>query len=240
MVDKKGKVMKLNIFYILSGVFLLIGCQQKEFLSKEGYLSVSGIEVQLQTNAEVISRAVSDDMLLIVELWKGNEKLRTLSTEEMQNKIELDAADDYMLKVYSPNYGVEKGWTNEEKGEPVYYTEVPFVVKLGETTGLKVKVTTITFAVSLNLSEVIGDWLQGYDFTVTAGDRTVALDNGDIVYFPYSEGVSFSYQLTLTNSDSETNTLNGDWGKDEGEVINTNTIYTVVYNWDTHSLSLKE
>ena len=115
MVDKKGKVMKLNIFYILSGVFLLIGCQQKEFLSKEGYLSVSGIEVQLQTNAEVISRAVSDDMLLIVELWKGNEKLRTLSTEEMQNKIELDAADDYMLKVYSPNYGVEKGWTNDEK-----------------------------------------------------------------------------------------------------------------------------
>ena len=173
-------------------------------------------------------------------MWKGNEMLRTLSTEEMQNKIELDAADDYMLKVYSPNYGVEKGWTNDEKGEPVYYTEVPFVVKLGETTGLKVKVTTITFAVSLNLSEVIGDWLQGYDFTVTAGDRTVALDNGDIVYFPYSEGVSFSYQLTLTNSDSETNTLNGDWGKDEGEGINTNTIYTVVYNWDTHSLSLKE
>ena len=71
---------------------------------------------------------------------------------------------------------------------------------------------------------MIGDWLQEYDFTVTAGDRTVALDNGDIVYFPYSEGVSFSYQLTLTNSDSETNTLNGDWGKDEGEGINTNTI----------------
>lgn len=218
---------------------MLIGCQQKEVLSGAGYLSVSGIEVQLQTVAEVASRS-TDDIIWTVELWKGGEMLRTLSTEEMQNKIELDAADDYMLKVYSPNYGVEKSWTNEEKGEPVYYTEVPFVVKQGETTGLKVQVPTITFAVSLNLSEVIGDWLQEYDFTVTAGDRTVALDNGDIAYFPYSEGVSFSYQLTLTNSDSETNTLNGDWGKDEGEVINTNTIYTVVYNWDTHSLSLKE
>lgn len=218
---------------------MLIGCQQKEVLSGAGYLSVSGIEVQLQTVAEVASRS-TDDIIWTVELWKGSEMLRTLSTEEIQNKIELDAADDYMLKVYSPNYGVEKGWTNDEKGEPVYYTEVPFVVKQGETTGLKVQVPTITFAVSLNLSEVIGDWLQEYDFTVTAGDRTVALDNGDIAYFPYSEGVSFSYQLTLTNSDSETNTLNGDWGKDEGEVINTNTIYTVVYNWDTHSLSLKE
>ena len=218
---------------------MLIGCQQKEVLSGAGYLSVSGIEVQLQTVAEVASRS-TDDIIWTVELWKGSEMLRTLSTEEIQNKIELVAADDYMLKVYSPNYGVEKGWTNDEKGEPVYYTEVPFVVKQGETTGLKVQVSTITFAVSLNLSEVIGDWLQEYDFTVTAGDRTVALDNGDIAYFLYSEDVSFSYQLTLTNSDSETNTLNGDWGKDEGEVINTNTIYTVVYNWDTHSLSLKE
>lgn len=218
---------------------MLIGCQQKEVLSGAGYLSVSGIEVQLQTVAEVASRS-TDDIIWTVELWKGSEMLRTLSTEEIQNKIELDAANDYMLKVYSPNYGVEKGWTNDEKGEPVYYTEVPFVVKQGETTGLKVQVPTITFAVSLNLSEVIGDWLQEYDFTVTAGDRTVALDNGDIAYFLYSEDVSFSYQLTLTNSDSETNTLNGDWGKDEGEVINTNTIYTVVYNWDTHSLSLKE
>lgn len=231
--------MKRNILYILCGIFLLVGCQQKEVISGVGYISVSGIEIQSKTITEVASRA-TDDITWTVELWKGSEMLRTLSTEEMQNKIELDAADDYMLKVYSPNYGVEKGWTNDEKGEPVYYTEVPFVVKQGETTGLKVQVPTITFAVSLNLSEVIGDWLQEYDFTVTTGDRTVALDNGDIAYFPYSEGVSFSYQLTLTNSDSETNTLNGDWGKDEGEVINTNTIYTVVYNWDTHSLSLKE
>lgn len=231
--------MKRNILYILCGIFLLVGCQQKEVISGVGYISVSGIEIQSKTITEVASRA-TDDITWTVELWKGSEMLRTLSTEEMQNKIELDAADDYMLKVYSPNYGVEKGWTNDEKGEPVYYTEVPFVVNQGETTGLKVQVPMITFAVSLNLSEVIGDWLQEYDFTVTAGDRTVALDNGDIAYFPYSEGVSFSYQLTLTNSDSETNTLNGDWGKDEGEIINTNTIYTVVYNWDTHSLSLKE
>lgn len=233
--------MSKNILYTILSVFLLISCRQENdiVLSGEGFLSVSGIEIQAQTNTEVASRS-TDDIIWTVELWKGNEMLRTLSAEDIQDKIELDVADDYMLKAYSPNYGVEKNWTNEEKGEPVYYTEVPFVVKQGETTGLKVQVPTITFAVSLNLSEVIGDWLQEYDFTVTAGDRTVALDNGDIVYFPYSEGVSFSYQLTLTNSDSETNTLNGDWGKDEGEVINTNTIYTVVYNWDTHSLSLKE
>lgn len=231
--------MKRNILYILCGIFLLVGCQQKEVISGVGYISVSGIEIQSKTITEVASRA-TDDITWTVELWKGSEMLRTLSTEEMQNKIELDAADDYMLKVYSPNYGVEKGWTNDEKGEPVYYTEVPFVVKQGETTGLKVQVPTITFAVSLDLSKVIGGWLQDYSFTVTSGERVVSLTDGETAYFPYSEGVSFGYELSVTNSDSEVNVLKGEWGVEAEEPVNINTVYTVVYNWDTQSLSLTE
>lgn len=231
--------MKRNILYILCGIFLLVGCQQKEVISGVGYISVSGIEIQSKTITEVASRA-TDDITWTVELWKGSEMLRTLSTEEMQNKIELDAADDYMLKVYSPNYGVEKGWTNDEKGEPVYYTEVPFVVKQGETTGLKVQVPMITFAVSLDLSKVIGGWLQDYSFTVTSGERVVSLTDGETAYFPYSEGVSFGYELSVTNSDSEVNVLKGEWGVEAEEPVNINTVYTVVYNWDTQSLSLTE
>lgn len=218
---------------------MLVGCQQKEVISGVGYISVSGIEIQSKTITEVASRA-TDDITWTVELWKGSEMLRTLSTEEMQNKIELDAADDYMLKVYSPNYGVEKGWTNDEKGEPVYYTEVPFVVKQGETTGLKVQVPMITFAVSLDLSKVIGGWLQDYSFTVTSGERVVSLTDGETAYFPYSEGVSFGYELSVTNSDSEVNVLKGEWGVEAEEPVNINTVYTVVYNWDTQSLSLTE
>lgn len=231
--------MKRNILYILCGIFLLVGCQQKEVISGVGYISVSGIEIQSKTITEVASRA-TDDITWTVELWKGSEMLRTLSTEEMQNKIELDAADDYMLKVYSPNYGVEKGWTNDEKGEPVYYAEVPFVVNQGETTGLKVQVPMITFAVSLDLSKVIGGWLQDYSFTVTSGERVVSLTDGETAYFPYSEGVSFGYELSVTNSDSEVNVLKGEWGVEAEEPVNINTVYTVVYNWDTQSLSLTE
>lgn len=231
--------MKRNILYILCGIFLLVGCQQKEVISGVGYMSVSGIEIQSKTITEVASRA-TDDITWTVELWKGSEMLRTLSAGEMQDKIELDAAEDYMLKVYSPNYGVEKGWTNDEKGEPVYYTEVPFVVKQGETTGLKVQVPTITFAVSLDLSKVIGGWLQDYSFTVTSGERVVSLTDGETAYFPYSEGVSFGYELSVTNSDSEVNVLKGEWGVEAEEPVNINTVYTVVYNWDTQSLSLTE
>ncbi|WP_462388344.1 DUF4493 domain-containing protein [Phocaeicola coprocola] len=231
--------MKRNILYILCGIFLLVGCQQKEVISGVGYISVSGIEIQSKTITEVASRA-TDDITWTVELWKGSEMLRTLSTEEMQNKIELDAAEDYMLKVYTPNYGVEKSWTNAEKGEPVYYAEVPFVVNQGETTGLKVQVPMITFAVSLDLSKVIGGWLQDYSFTVTSGERVVSLTDGETAYFPYSEGVSFGYELSVTNSDSEVNVLKGEWGVEAEEPVNINTVYTVVYNWDTQSLSLTE
>uniref|UniRef100_UPI0040262FBA DUF4493 domain-containing protein n=1 Tax=Phocaeicola coprocola TaxID=310298 RepID=UPI0040262FBA len=231
--------MKRNILYILCGIFLLVGCQQKELLSGTGYMSVSGIEIQSQAVAEVASRT-TDDITWTVELWKGEEMLRTLSSEDMQNKIELDAAEDYMLKVYTPNYGVEKSWTNAEKGEPVYYAEVPFVVNQGETTGLKVQVPMITFAVSLDLSKVIGGWLQDYSFTVTSGERVVSLTDGETAYFPYSEGVSFGYELSVTNSDSEVNVLKGEWGVEAEEPVNINTVYTVVYNWDTQSLSLTE
>ncbi|WP_462357559.1 DUF4493 domain-containing protein [Phocaeicola coprocola] len=231
--------MKRNILYILCGIFLLVGCQQKEVISGVGYMSVSGIEIQSKTITEVASRA-TDDITWTVELWKGSEMLRTLSAGEMQDKIELDAAEDYMLKVYTPNYGVEKSWTNAEKGEPVYYAEVPFVVNQGETTGLKVQVPMITFAVSLDLSKVIGGWLQDYSFTVTSGERVVSLTDGETAYFPYSEGVSFGYELSVTNSDSEVNVLKGEWGVEAEEPVNINTVYTVVYNWDTQSLSLTE
>lgn len=233
--------MSKNILYTILSVFLLISCRQENdiVLSGEGFLSVSGIEIQAQTNTEVASRS-TDDIIWTVELWKGNEMLRTLSAEDIQDKIELDVADDYVLKVYSPNYGVEKKWTNEEKGEPVYYKEVPFVVNQGETTGLKVQVPMITFAVSLDLSEVLGDWLQEYSFAVTSGERSISLQNGETAYFPHSEGISFSYQLSMTNSDSEVNVLNGEWGKMDDETVNINTMYTVVYNWSTQSLSLEK
>lgn len=234
-------MMKKGILYTILSVFLLVSCQQENdtVLSGEGFLSVGGIEIQSQTNTEVASRA-ADDITWTVELWKGEEMLRQLSAEDMQDKIELAAADDYMLKVYSPNYGAEKNWTNDEKGEPVYYKEESFSVKQGETTGLKVQVPMITFAVSVNLSDVLGDWLQEYSFTVTSAERTVSLKDGETAYFAHSDGVSFSYELSVTNSDAEVNVLKGEWGVHEGETVNLNTVYTVVYDWNTRSLSLEK
>lgn len=230
--------MKKNILYILLGIFLLASCQQEnEIPSGTGYLSVEGIELQSQVVAEVASRAVDES--LTVDLYEGGQLVRTLTPEEMQNKIELEPATDYMLKVYSANYGSESAWDNENKGEPVYYKEVPFEVTEGATTALKVKVPMITFAVCLNLTDVMGDWLKNYTFSVTSGNRTVTLQGGETAYFPYSEGASFRYQLSVTNSDDETNVQSGSWGIDNGEV-EMNTLYTVTYNWATQALVVTE
>lgn len=230
--------MKKNILYILLGIFLLASCQQEnEIPSGTGYLSVEGIELQSQVMTEVISRAVDES--LTVDLYEGGQLVRTLTPEEMQNKIELEPATDYMLKVHSANYGSESAWNNETKGEPVYYKEVPFEVTEGATTALKVKVPMITFAVCLNLTDVMGDWLKNYTFSVTSGNRTVTLQGGETAYFPYSEGASFRYQLSVTNSDDETNVQSGSWGIDNGEV-EMNTLYTVTYNWATQALVVTE
>lgn len=231
--------MKKNIVYILLGIFLLASCQQEnEIPSGKGYLSVEGIELQSQVVTEVVSRAVDES--LTVDLYKGGELVRTLTPEEMQNKIELDPATDYMLKVHSANYGEESTWGYDTKGEPVYYIEVPFEVTEGATTPLKVQVPMITFAVCLNMSAVTGDWLQGYTFTVTSGgSRSVTLQDGETAYFPYSEGVSFTYRLSVTNSDGEVKEQSGSWGTEDGETVAQNTVYTVTYNWATQSLAVE-
>lgn len=231
-------MMKQGVIYILLFIFLLASCQQEnEIPSGTGYLSVEGIELHSQVVKEVVSRAVDES--LTVDLYKGGQLVRTLTPEEMQNKIELEPAIDYMLKVYSTNYGNEFTWSNETKGEPVYYKEETFAVEDGKTTSLKIQVPMITFAVSLDLSEIMGDWLNDYSFVVTSDTRSVSLRDKEIAYFPYSEGAFFSYQLKIMNTDFEEKEQSGEWGKNEDETLNMNTLYTISYNWETQSLVIK-
>lgn len=229
--------MRRYILYVLLNVFFIVGCN-KEIVSlpQEGYLSISSIEVKSQAISNVASRAVDED--LTVDLYKGEQFVRTLTAEEMQSKIKLEPATDYKLKVYSANYGQDNNWTNEMSGEPVYYKEEPFQVKEGETTALKVQVPMCNYAVSLALPEGFEKWMT-YKFEVTSGARTVTLQDGDTVYFPVSElGSPFSYKLKLTNTDSESFDLTGTWGDTEGETVEMNTVYVITYSMEYNALKV--
>lgn len=229
--------MKKNILYIFLGTFLLVSCQQEDtpFTSGEGYLSLTGIEIQNQAVTEVKSRAVDES--LVVELYKGEELKSTLTAEELENTIKLEAATDYSLKVYSENYGSDAEWTNDEKGEPIYYKKQPFEVKKGGVTSVKVQVPMVNFAVKLSMPASL-DWIKSYTFTVTSGEREVTLQNGEIAYFPYSESSSFNYTLQIKNADDETFALSGEYGIDENESLVFNTCYVVTYQMATQSLSV--
>lgn len=227
--------MRRYILYVLLNVFFIVGCN-KEIVSlpQEGYLSIASIEVKSQAISNVASRAVDED--LTVDLYKGEQKVRTLTAEEMQSKIELEPATDYKLKVYSANYGQDVNWTNEMSGEPVYYKEEPFQVKEGETTALKVQVPMCNYAVSLALPEGFEKWMT-YTFEVTSGARTVTLQDGGTAYFP-ALGSPFSYKLKLTNTDSESFELTGTWGDTEGETVEMNTVYVITYSMDYNALKV--
>lgn len=231
--------MKLNIFYTLCGFFLLVSCQQEVTPSTfgEGYLSLTGIEIQSQAVTEVESRAVDES--LTVDLYQGETKIRTLTAEELENTIKLEAATDYSLKVYSENYGSDAEWTNDEKGEPIYYKEQPFEVKGGEITPVKVQVPMVNFAVKLSMPASL-DWISDYTFTVASGERKVTLLDGETAYFPYSESASFNYKLQLTNTDNEEFTLSGEYGADENKSLAFNTCYVVTYQMATQSLSVAD
>ncbi len=228
--------MKKNVLYSLLGISLLSSCQQEDtpFTSGEGYLSLTGIEIQNQAVTEVKSRAVDESW--IVKLYKGGELKSTLTVEELENTIKLEAATDYSLKVYSENYESDAEWTNEEKGEPIYYKEQPFEVKGGEITPVKVQVPMVNFAVKLSMPAL--DWISDYTFIVTSGERKVTLLDGETAYFPYSESASFSYTLQLTNTDNEEFTLSGEYGADENKSLAFNTCYVVTYQMATQSLSV--
>lgn len=231
--------MKKNVLYILLGTFLLASCQQEETpsASGEGYLSFTGIEIQNQVLTEVKSRTLEES--LTVDLYQGGTKIRTLTAEELENTIKLEASTDYSLKVYSENYGSDAEWTNEEKGEPIYYKEQPFEVKEGEITPVKVQVPMVNFAVKLSMPE-LQNWISDYTFTVTSGERKVTLQNGETAYFPYRESSSFNYTLQLTNTDNEKFTLSGEYGVDENEPLAFNTCYVVTYLMSTRSLVINE
>lgn len=223
--------------YFLTGILLLASCQQEEIPSGEGFLSLTGIEVQTQEITNVASRAVDEDWT--VDLYKGEQFVCTLTAEEMQSKIKLKPATDYKLKVYSANYGQDVNWTNKMSGEPVYYKEEPFQVKEGETTALKVQVPMCNYAVSLALPEGFEKWMTDTSFEVRSGARTVTLQDGDTVYFPVSAlGSPFSYKLKLTNTDSESFDLTGTWGDTEGETVEMNTVYVITYSMEYNALKV--
>lgn len=226
--------MKQYILCIMLGIFLLASCQKEERFAEEsatGYLSLTGITLQADIQT-ISSRAVDSE--LYVEILQNEETYRLYEPGTVPDKIELPAGT-YQLRAYNAAFQMENPY--EDLGNAVFYQEgTTFEVKAGEVTPLELKVPMINFGVTLRLPEEFAAYFgENYTFTVTS-DRSVRLKEGETVYFPYSENMTFSYSLTAINGDDEVTAPQGGTCTN----VTSGTIYTVSYEMETQSLNITE
>ena len=226
--------MKQYILCIMLGIFLLASCQKEERFAEEsatGFLSLTGITLQADIQT-ISSRAVDSE--LYVEILQNEETYRLYEPGTVPDKIELPAGT-YQLRAYNAAFQMENPY--EDLGNAVFYQEgTTFEVKAGEVTPLELKVPMINFGVTLRLPEEFAAYFgENYTFTVTS-DRSVRLKEGETVYFPYSENMTFSYSLTAINGDDEVTVPQGGTCTN----VTSGTIYTVSYEMETQSLNITE
>ncbi|ADV45189.1 DUF4493 domain-containing protein [Bacteroides helcogenes] len=215
--------------------FLLISCQQEEspIKSGKGILSLTSVEVQAETVSQITTRAVAPG--LIIEIIKEDGTTAAKYDEgatEATEKIVLDAGN-YTLKAYSPNYGTI--WSNNEKGEPIYYKEQTFTITAEKTSYLTLQVPMTNIGIRLVLPGNFSDYFDSHIFHAQIGERSVSLQNGETAYFPFPEssGIHLQYTLSAVNKDHETMqkeaTYNGTFVAGH--------LYEVTYSLATRSLT---
>ena len=219
-----------HLIYPIITLFLLAACQQEELPSGNGvgYLSLEDITVQAAN--VVTTRAVDEDLCV-----KINDV--TYGPGKTPSKIDLTAGD-YTLEVYNEAYTQYSFWTDDEKGEAVYYLSQQVEIEAGKVNYLRAEVPMINFGVRLKLPEGFDTVFPKNSFSVTVGSRTVSLNDGETAYFPHSESVSVSYTLSVTNTETEENDKTGSNNEWENATIQPGTVYVITYDYATESLSL--
>lgn len=224
-----------KILYTLL-ILCLISCQQEEQALQgkgEGYLSLANITLQSESNQIIASRAIDTD--LNIEIWdaEGTAKVVEYAAgDSIPAKIILEAGT-YTLKAYTQSYNETSQWTNEDKGEPVFWETESFVIKEDEVTLLSLEVPMINFGVSLSLPDDFDTFFKDYIFKVKVGEREVTLQDGETAYFAFTEGTTISYKLSTINNDDEENS--GEETIDSQ--VNQGTIYCVTYKINGRSIS---
>lgn len=252
--------MKHYILSILSLCLLLVGCQQEELQESfggKGYLSIEGLSVQAET-PHLVTRAteVGVDALLNVDIYQVTDgvvattPVVALQAGEDIRKVELTAGL-YRLIAYNDAYEDYTTWTNEDKGEPIYYLEKDFTVSVGKVTYITEAAEMINFGVCL--TTVAGEeWLDEMMFAATlVGGRTVTLSKNEKGYFPpintLSAGASLLYSLKVKNKDGEEFDADGNPYYEEitgnkltlaNNQIKAGTLYEFVYELETKTLQL--
>ena len=223
-----------KFLYILLTILFLSSCNQDEQpIVVQGFLSLTGIEMQAVETEVMTTRAVDEDFT--IEVYKEGETTATTSltytaAQTAGSKIALEAGS-YYLKVYNAAYG------SSDYSKPVYfYQREAFTIEADWVTYVDAVVPMINFGVRLVLPVSFSDFFTSATLAVTVGDVTRSLGDGETAYFPVpaTDGsTAISYTLTATNNDGEENQQTGAFGNNtpESTQVTAGKVYVVTYEY---------
>ena len=225
---------RIWLYTICLGLVGLFACQQEDLPSvgDTGFLSLENMTVEVANTESISTRVVDDD--LYVEIWDEAGTSQVGETYEPGNipaKIELDPGN-YILKAYNAAFNEQ----SIDKGAAIYYIDnKSFTIEAGKVNYLSVEVPMINIGVQLVLPEGFSNWFKTYSFTISDGNRSVSISNGETAYFSIDQDIS--YTLSATNTDNEQKTDSKTIKKDQ---IAAGTIYVITYDYATKALRLLE
>lgn len=234
---------RIWLYTICLGLVGLFACQQEDLPSvgETGFLSLENMTVEVANTESISTRAVDND--LYVEIWDEAGTSQVGETYEPGNippKIELDPGN-YTLKAYNAAFNEQSSneqssWAEIDKGAAVYSVDQKsFTIEAGKVNYLSVEVPMINIGVRLALPEGFSNWFTTYSFTISDGNRSVSIANGETAYFTIDQDIS--YTLSVTNNDDEQKTDSKAITKDQ---IAAGTIYVITYDYATKALRLLE
>lgn len=224
--------------YILFSLLLLVSCQQESPLPEQGtgYLQLGDLTLG-NTTETIVTRAVEAN--LYIEISGGsNVNLSYQPGQFPGGKLEL-AAGNYTLKAYNEAY------LTPGSNAPRYYAEQDFTIEAEKVRYVTLQVPMINVAIKL---APFGDDLAGSftspTLTVKASTVTseaTTLGPDETVYFDYTEGMTFTYQLTATNADNETFcTEEKTYGNTEGNTMEPGHCYVISYTLASSTRTLQD
>lgn len=225
---------RIWLYTICLGLVGLFACQQEDLPSvgETGFLSLENMTVEVANTESISTRAVDND--LYVEIWDETGISQVGETYEPGNipaKIELDPGN-YTLKAYNAAFNEQ----SIDKGSAIYYIDnKSFTIEAGKVNYLSVEVPMINIGVRLALPEGFSNWFKTYSFTLSDGNRSVSISNGETAYFSIDQDIY--YTLSVTNNDDEQKTDSKAITKDQ---IAAGTIYVITYDYATKALRLLE
>lgn len=225
---------RIWLYTICLGLVGLFACQQEDLPSvgDTGFLSLENMTVEVANTESISTRVVDDD--LYVEIWDEAGTSQVGETYEPGNipaKIELDPGN-YILKAYNAAFNEQ----SIDKGAAIYYIDnKSFTIEAGKVNYLSVEVPMTNIGVRLALPEGFSNWFKTFSFTISDGNRSVSIANGETAYFSIDQDIS--YTLSATNTDNEQKTDSKTIKKDQ---IAAGTIYVITYDYATKALRLLE